>query len=38
MATEDHDFEEINYFNFKGKKIQMEQSTGPVKIIYRWFS
>jgi uncharacterized protein YllA (UPF0747 family) len=19
MATEDHDFEEINYFNFKGK-------------------
>ncbi len=21
MATEDHDFEEINYFNFKGKKI-----------------
>jgi uncharacterized protein YllA (UPF0747 family) len=24
MATEDHDFEEINYFNFKGK-IQVEQ-------------
>ncbi|MDE3741354.1 bacillithiol biosynthesis cysteine-adding enzyme BshC [Maribacter polysaccharolyticus] len=22
MATEDHDFEEINYFNFKSKKIQ----------------
>ena len=22
MASEDHDFEEINYFNFKGKKIQ----------------
>ncbi len=22
MATEDHDFEEINYFNFKNKKIQ----------------
>ncbi|HLT34519.1 MAG TPA: bacillithiol biosynthesis cysteine-adding enzyme BshC [Aquaticitalea sp.] len=22
MATEDHDFEEINYFNFKGKKVQ----------------
>lgn len=22
MATEDHDFEEINYFNFKGKKLQ----------------
>jgi hypothetical protein len=24
MATEDHDFEEINYFNFK-EEIQMEQ-------------
>ncbi|NHF61329.1 bacillithiol biosynthesis cysteine-adding enzyme BshC [Flavobacteriaceae bacterium TP-CH-4] len=22
MATEDHDFDEINYFNFKGKKLQ----------------
>tara|TARA_R110002167_G_scaffold359094_2_gene575522 strand:- start:756 stop:2357 length:1602 start_codon:yes stop_codon:yes gene_type:complete len=22
MATEDHDFEEINYFNFKGRKLQ----------------
>lgn len=22
MATEDHDFDEINYFNFNGKKIQ----------------
>lgn len=22
MASEDHDFEEINYFNFKGKKVQ----------------
>ncbi|MEL0456977.1 bacillithiol biosynthesis cysteine-adding enzyme BshC [Flavobacteriaceae bacterium SZ-1-7] len=22
MATEDHDFEEINYFNFKGKKVR----------------
>ncbi|MBT8261167.1 MAG: bacillithiol biosynthesis cysteine-adding enzyme BshC, partial [Bacteroidia bacterium] len=22
MATEDHDFEEINYFNFEGKKVQ----------------
>jgi bacillithiol synthase len=31
MATEDHDFEEINFFNFKDKKIkwQTEQS-GPV--------
>lgn len=31
MATEDHDFEEINYFNFKGKKIRWNaESTGPV--------
>jgi bacillithiol biosynthesis cysteine-adding enzyme BshC len=31
MATEDHDFEEINYFNFKGKKIRWNtDSTGPV--------
>ncbi len=22
MATEDHDFDEINFFNFKGKKVQ----------------
>jgi len=25
MATEDHDFEEIQYFNFKGKKIKWER-------------
>ncbi|MET0760389.1 MAG: bacillithiol biosynthesis cysteine-adding enzyme BshC, partial [Flavobacterium sp.] len=31
MATEDHDFEEINYFNFKGKKILWNTpSSGPV--------
>jgi bacillithiol biosynthesis cysteine-adding enzyme BshC len=31
MATEDHDFEEINYFNFKNKKIQWQrESFGPV--------
>ncbi|AUS06957.1 bacillithiol biosynthesis cysteine-adding enzyme BshC [Pseudotamlana carrageenivorans] len=31
MATEDHDFDEINYFNFKGKKVQWNrESTGPV--------
>ena len=31
MATEDHDFDEINYFNFKGKKFRWEiESTGPV--------
>lgn len=31
MATEDHDFEEINYFNFRGKKFHWNAaSTGPV--------
>ena len=31
MATEDHDFEEINYFNFKDKKIKWSKNTaGPV--------
>ena len=31
MATEDHDFEEINYFNFKGKKFHWNKdSSGPV--------
>lgn len=31
MATEDHDFEEINYFNFKGKKFRWNTSSlGPV--------
>ncbi len=31
MATEDHDFEEINYFNYKGKKIRWNKaSSGPV--------
>ena len=31
MATEDHDFEEINYFNFHSKKIKWtRESTGPV--------
>lgn len=28
MATEDHDFEEINYFNFHGKKIKWERKSG----------
>ncbi len=34
MATEDHDFEEINYFNFKGKKIQwnIEASGGVGRL------
>jgi bacillithiol biosynthesis cysteine-adding enzyme BshC len=31
MATEDHDFEEINYFTFRGKKIRWNaNSSGPV--------
>jgi bacillithiol biosynthesis cysteine-adding enzyme BshC len=31
MATEDHDFEEINYFNFKNQKIKWNsESSGPV--------
>jgi len=35
MATEDHDFDEINYFNFKGKKLQWNKNAsgavGPLK-------
>lgn len=31
MATEDHDFEEINYFNFNGKKVSWNrESSGGV--------
>ena len=31
MASEDHDFEEINYFNYKGKKVQWNsRQTGAV--------
>lgn len=31
MATEDHDFEEINFFNFKGRKVQWNrEASGPV--------
>jgi bacillithiol synthase len=31
MATEDHDFDEINFFNFKGKKIRWNtKNKGPV--------
>jgi len=26
MATEDHDFDEINYFNFQGKKLQWNKN------------
>jgi len=28
MATEDHDFDEINYFNFKEKKVVWDRSSG----------
>ncbi|MEZ4859024.1 MAG: bacillithiol biosynthesis cysteine-adding enzyme BshC [Flavobacteriaceae bacterium] len=28
MATEDHDFDEINYFNFKGKKFAWKRNSG----------
>jgi bacillithiol synthase len=28
MATEDHDFDEINYFNFKGKKVGWNRKQG----------
>lgn len=47
MATEDHDFEEINYFNFKGKKIHWEKnssgavgnlSTEDLKAVFDLFS
>ncbi len=47
MATEDHDFEEINYFNFKGKKVVWDrESKGAVgrlktegfKAVFKSFS
>ena len=47
MATEDHDFDEINYFNFKGKKVQWnressgavgELSTEGLKDVFNAFS
>ncbi len=47
MATEDHDFEEINYFNFKGKKIHWnkdasgavgELSTEGLEAVFNLFS
>jgi bacillithiol biosynthesis cysteine-adding enzyme BshC len=28
MATEDHDFDEINYFNFEGKKVKWSRDDG----------
>ncbi|GAA4885175.1 bacillithiol biosynthesis cysteine-adding enzyme BshC [Flaviramulus aquimarinus] len=47
MATEDHDFEEINYFNYKGKKIQWnrdskgavgELNTDGLEAVFKVFS
>lgn len=47
MATEDHDFDEINYFNYKGKKLQWNKkvsgavgplSTEGLEAIYDAFS
>ena len=47
MATEDHDFEEINYFNFKGKKVHWnkaasgavgELSTSGLESVFELFS
>ncbi|MBP0903628.1 bacillithiol biosynthesis cysteine-adding enzyme BshC [Mariniflexile gromovii] len=47
MATEDHDFEEINYFNFKGKKVHWnknasgavgELSTDGLEAVFNQFS
>ncbi|KAA1246698.1 bacillithiol biosynthesis cysteine-adding enzyme BshC [Aquimarina sp. RZ0] len=34
MATEDHDFEEINYFNLFGKKIQWNRADGGAVGIF----
>ncbi len=47
MATEDHDFDEINYFNFRGKKLQWNReaagavgrlSTKDLKAVYEMLS
>jgi len=47
MATEDHDFEEINYFNFKGKKIHWNKTasgavgelpTEDLEAVFKLFS
>ncbi|NNJ88041.1 MAG: bacillithiol biosynthesis BshC, partial [Eudoraea sp.] len=47
MATEDHDFDEINYFNFKGKKIHWNKnasgavgklSTEGLEAVFELFS
>ncbi len=47
MATEDHDFDEINYFNFKGKKVRWnrnasgavgELDTSGLDAVFKLFS
>ena len=47
MATEDHDFEEINYFNFKGKKLRWnrdasgavgELNTEGLDLVFKTFT
>ena len=47
MASEDHDFEEIQYFNFKGKKVSWNRdasggvgrmSTKGLELVYEEFS
>lgn len=47
MASEDHDFNEINYFNFKGQKVQWNQkgsgavgdlSTEGLEAVFNTFS
>ncbi|WP_190808285.1 bacillithiol biosynthesis cysteine-adding enzyme BshC [Flagellimonas sp. S3867] len=47
MATEDHDFEEINYFNFRGKKVQWNRDaagavgklrTDDLQVVFNTFS
>ncbi len=37
MATEDHDFEEINHFNFQNKRFQWTQNTSGAVGVYRHF-
>ena len=33
MATEDHDFDEINFFNFKNQKVQWKRNDGGDNFI-----
>ena len=35
MATEDHDFEEINHFNFQNKRFQWTQNTSGAVGVYQ---